>query len=231
MNRDWEDLAGLDPWRVLGVPRDADPAQIRRAHRQRTRTTHTDVSGDLVGQVRLNLARDVLLDPVRRRDYEDRLRRADAPSGYVDSPPTAGSPGSDDPSYRDRFEWESGVGPSLDDLYGSGPKSPPAPEYEIFVEEPTRPTYQNHPPYPGTYPPPPRPVIRPLNAFALTSLILSVTGICCLPSLVAIPLAVIGLGQIRTRGERGAVLAWLALLISTVSLTLGVLYVVLVSTA
>ncbi len=75
-----------DPYRIIGVPRDASGAEIKRRWRQLAREHHPDrAAGDLAEQERLtarmariNAAYDVLRDPVRRarHDASPHARRA-----------------------------------------------------------------------------------------------------------------------------------------------------------
>lgn len=60
----------------LGVPRDADPAAIKRAYRKRARDTHPDVGGDRKAFERVSRANLILSDPARRAKY-DRTGEAD----------------------------------------------------------------------------------------------------------------------------------------------------------
>lgn len=67
------DLNGQDPYQILGVDRTADARAIIRAHRQRIRGAHPDLpTGSEEAAKLLHLAREVLLDPLQRAEY-DRL--------------------------------------------------------------------------------------------------------------------------------------------------------------
>ena len=67
-----------DPYRTLGIPRDATPEELKRRWRELAREHHPDrAAGDLPEQERLtgrmariNAAYDVLRDPVRRARYD-----------------------------------------------------------------------------------------------------------------------------------------------------------------
>jgi hypothetical protein len=161
VNRDFEDLGGRDPHDVVGVAPGADRAEINRRFRQRLRRTHPDAGGTHRDQVMLNLARDILLDPIRLREYEQKIRRP-ASGPTVRRPAARRPPESGDTA--DPFRWESGVGPST-----AGPARPPPaprrpPPRRPYVQadhveptpadivDPVRPTY---------HPPPQRPVARP----------------------------------------------------------------------
>jgi curved DNA-binding protein CbpA len=72
-NRDLEDLGWTDPYELLGVSPDAATADIERVYRRLVRRTHPDAGGDEASQKRLNLAREVLLNPDRRNDMDLRL--------------------------------------------------------------------------------------------------------------------------------------------------------------
>jgi curved DNA-binding protein CbpA len=77
-----------DPYRVLGVRREASIDEIARAYRREARATHPDGGGSAAGAERFRAvsdAYDVLRDPGRRAGY-DRLHplpppRAVAPAG------------------------------------------------------------------------------------------------------------------------------------------------------
>ncbi len=68
---------GRTHYEVLGVPRDATIAQIRRRYRQLVRHYHPDVATDKETAHRLFLqikeAYEVLSDPIRRREYDASL--------------------------------------------------------------------------------------------------------------------------------------------------------------
>jgi len=62
-----------DPYEVLGVPRDADDAQIKKAFRRLARTLHPDVNDDPDAQERFREvaeANEILSDPERRATYD-----------------------------------------------------------------------------------------------------------------------------------------------------------------
>lgn len=64
-----------DYYDVLGVARDANAAEIKRAYRQLARRYHPDISGDDRGTVFLEVSRayEVLNDPQRRCAYDASL--------------------------------------------------------------------------------------------------------------------------------------------------------------
>ena len=62
-----------DYYQVLGVSPDADDDDIRRAYRAKIATVHPDKPGGDAEQARaLDEARQVLLDPLRRAEYDAR---------------------------------------------------------------------------------------------------------------------------------------------------------------
>lgn len=62
----------LDPYAVLGVPRDASPLQVARAHRRLAKRYHPDLGaeGDADRMRRINEAWAVLSAPARRREFD-----------------------------------------------------------------------------------------------------------------------------------------------------------------
>jgi len=58
-------------YEILGVPRDADAATIRRAFRKKVRKSHPDGGGSTEDFNTLKSAYDILSDPVRRRRYDE----------------------------------------------------------------------------------------------------------------------------------------------------------------
>lgn len=59
-----------DLYAVLGVARDASEAEIRRAYRKLASENHPDAGGDHEVMAKLNVAKEILLDPARRRRYD-----------------------------------------------------------------------------------------------------------------------------------------------------------------
>jgi curved DNA-binding protein CbpA len=86
---------GPDPYRVLGVSRDATAADITRAYRQRARAVHPDTApAGTEATARFRAVADayqVLSDPGRRAGY-DRARHGQAAPGRAFPGPTAGTP-------------------------------------------------------------------------------------------------------------------------------------------
>ena len=66
-----------DPYRVLGVAPDAGAAEISRAFRRRARDVHPDANpGKDAGAFQaLTEAYDLIADPIRRVEYDNRRRR------------------------------------------------------------------------------------------------------------------------------------------------------------
>lgn len=60
-----------DPYDILGVGRDASDEQIKAAYRKRAKGTHPDSGGDAEAFGRLKKAHELLLDPVRRKVFDD----------------------------------------------------------------------------------------------------------------------------------------------------------------
>lgn len=74
--------APFDPYAVLGVPRDAHPAAIRRAYIALAKVRHPDAGGDPESFAELGRAWAILSDPVARRRY-DRGKDVDGPAMSV----------------------------------------------------------------------------------------------------------------------------------------------------
>ena len=64
----------LDPYATLGVPRDASPLQVARAHRRLAKRHHPDLHEGATEAAdrmrRINEAWSILSNPVRRADYD-----------------------------------------------------------------------------------------------------------------------------------------------------------------
>lgn len=98
---------GADPYTVLGLDRDAERQAILAARRRLMRVHHPDTgTGSAVKARQVNLAADLLLDPILRVEYDLRHRpvpvagrlqgtRSDAPDAPVDD----AAPFSGDPSF------------------------------------------------------------------------------------------------------------------------------------
>jgi curved DNA-binding protein CbpA len=61
----------IDPYKMLGVERDADEQAIKLAYRKAAKMAHPDSGGDAEQFSRLQAAFELLKDPVRRRVYDD----------------------------------------------------------------------------------------------------------------------------------------------------------------
>jgi curved DNA-binding protein CbpA len=70
-----------DLYAILGVPRDADRATIRRAYRDKARRTHPDSGGSSQEFEQVKAAYDTLIDEVRRRRYDE---TGEVPGAQVD---------------------------------------------------------------------------------------------------------------------------------------------------
>ncbi|OWV70436.1 molecular chaperone DnaJ [Rhizobium sp. R634] len=60
-----------DPYEILGVDRDADEAKLKAAYRRLAKVAHPDSGGDTDAFDNLQKAYALLLDPVRRKVYDD----------------------------------------------------------------------------------------------------------------------------------------------------------------
>lgn len=105
-----------DYYRVLGVPRTAQPAEIKRVYRKLVQQLHPDVNPDPQAQEHIKLvneAYDVLGDEVKRSQYDYRLEN---PYTQIFEPPAA--PSHRDPRYRGRSAYKppQPKGPTQRDL-------------------------------------------------------------------------------------------------------------------
>lgn len=120
-----------DLYATLGVDRDVDPAELKRAYRALIRECHPDVAGPdgAARAAEVTAAYSVLSDPARRRDYDLTLT---------------------DPSHSatgDTDDTADGVDPeNLDDLWATESSSTSQEQHEVKREDV---------PYPGRPPAPP----------------------------------------------------------------------------
>lgn len=91
------DLLEKDLYKVLGVPKDATEAEIKKAYRKLARENHPDANkGDAKAEERfkeISEANDVLSDTSRRKEY-DEARALFGNGGFRAGPGGAGGPGS-----------------------------------------------------------------------------------------------------------------------------------------
>jgi hypothetical protein len=75
----------VDPYATLGVPRDATPLQVARAHRRLAKRHHPDLQTGASGaderMRHINEAWAILSNPVRRREYDRQFPSAGTPAG------------------------------------------------------------------------------------------------------------------------------------------------------
>jgi len=71
MNRTAKASVDKDLYQILGVDRDAKPADIKAAFRRRAKDLHPDHGGDPEEFRLVKLAYDVLTDPEQRRHYDE----------------------------------------------------------------------------------------------------------------------------------------------------------------
>jgi curved DNA-binding protein CbpA len=62
----------LDPYRALGLRRDATDAEVKAAHRRLAKRHHPDAGGDHDRFLRVQEAYRILSDPLLRREWDDR---------------------------------------------------------------------------------------------------------------------------------------------------------------
>lgn len=61
----------FNPYKILGIRRNAKAERIKRAYRSTSKRTHPDVGGSVDGFIRVRRAYFILTDPERRRRYDE----------------------------------------------------------------------------------------------------------------------------------------------------------------
>lgn len=229
-NPRFRDLGGADPYALLGVAPDANAEAIIRAYRRRIRQVHPDVAAGNEEQAKLlHIARDILLDPIERREYDESVRPG-RPGAAADGPPTAAA--WDDPPAA--AEWPDPPAASAwdaDDVTVGAMSSPitdPGGGYDPYGHDRLR-YYQPHDQYQAydqyqpyldprlAYPP------RRRSYLGIWALVLSAL---CGP--VGLVLAILALAQASPDEVANRVCAWIALVWGALSLCLCVGYLGLV---
>ncbi|MEU7529439.1 DnaJ domain-containing protein [Saccharothrix sp. NPDC042600] len=103
------DLDGHNPYALLGVEPKATRAQIVAAHRQQVQLVHPDRPGGSEYETKLlHIAKDVLLDPRRRAEFDATLKAGTSASGTGTSAEDRDDPEDrhDEPARADSL-WES----------------------------------------------------------------------------------------------------------------------------
>lgn len=199
----FRDLGGADPYQLLRVPGGATAGEITRAYRQRILELHPDRASGDADEARLaNLARDVLLDPVRRAEY-DRLAAEPEPepprSAWDTEDVVVGADPGTAPS-----AWET-----EDVVVGAEPPPPPP---SVAPAVPYQQPYYYPPGYPAAYPVAPAPSLN----LAIAALVCSVL---CVP--VGLILGIVAMQQHRHVPGNGRVLAITAIAVSSAFLLLS----------
>lgn len=113
-----------DPYKVLGVAKDADADAIRKAYRKLAREHHPDVSKSPHAEARLkeiNAANEILSDETKRKNWDD-FGEASTQSGFDADKARAwrsagGGPGRGGP-FPQGFDFDFGGTTDMDDLIG-----------------------------------------------------------------------------------------------------------------
>lgn len=98
--------AGLDPYDVLGVAKDADQAAIHDAYRTAVRRAHPDAGGSAAAFEAVQEAYELLGDPARRRAWDAQRSR----------PRPRVTPGNRAATYRGSGVGSGSAGSSMEDL-------------------------------------------------------------------------------------------------------------------
>lgn len=116
------DLLEKDLYKVLGVPKDATEAEIKKAYRKLAREFHPDANkGDAKAEERfkeISEANDVLSDPKRRKEYDE--GRALFGNGGFRPGPGTGGPGGFNFDLGDLFGGAQGPGGTTGTGTGGG---------------------------------------------------------------------------------------------------------------
>nr|MBA3871723.1 VWA domain-containing protein [Anaerolineae bacterium] len=77
----------IDPYITLGISRDASAEEIKSAYRRIARRLHPDVNHDSLGATAqfqdVTTSYELLLDPIRRREYDSQYNRRGTDSGFI----------------------------------------------------------------------------------------------------------------------------------------------------
>ncbi|MFD4327423.1 DnaJ domain-containing protein [Nocardioides sp. NPDC058538] len=124
----------IDAYAVLEIGPDADDAAVRARHRELAKQFHPDRGGRAADgelMMRINRARDVLLDPVARATLDEELARRRRKAAASGKAPAAAAPGAQ-PLSRDR-RWRAEWGTPT-----PRPTPPPASSSPAPVPPPAR---------------------------------------------------------------------------------------------
>jgi hypothetical protein len=204
------DLGGADPYQLLGVEHDAATADIARAYRRRIRELHPDRETGDAEQARLvNLAREVLLDPLRRSEYDQLTEQPAEPE-----PPSSAWDTEDvvigvvqPPSAWDAEDVVLDAEPPPPNLDPEPADWSYQPDYAYQSQYYDPPSYQPYPVYPT--------VPQPSHGLAIAALVCSLF---CWP--VGLILGIVALRRYWYVGGSGKSLAIAAVALSAVSLVL-----------
>ncbi|TCR92655.1 J domain-containing protein [Rhizobium sp. BK376] len=61
----------IEPYELLGIPREAGDAEIKAAYRRLAKSAHPDSGGDVDSFAQVKCAYELLKDPIRRKVYDE----------------------------------------------------------------------------------------------------------------------------------------------------------------
>ena len=160
-----EQYKHFDCYKVLGVSPKASPHEIRNAYKQASFRGHPDRGGSHDAQVRVNLAYEVLSDPIQRQVHDIHWR-VSTTSGFT--PPQSPKPDSTRQTYTPPRNASSETKQTTTETRRPPPRRETAPQgtksdstRQTYTPPPRKtPSESKQTPPKATWPPPPRETLR-----------------------------------------------------------------------